>query len=297
MSDLRSSGPSRAVNDYFLTEEFVEAHLAQTDAIPTDVFSLSFITPELRQAFGYPPTILDVACGGGHATRVFQQAFSQFEYVGLDFSPVMLAAARRRLPGLSFVRAKFVGRLPFRNDSFDLVYFRDFLIHVERPYDLVAEALRVSRRFVAFNMPTTRVDFDLALTKVRSAVRYNLVSWSRWIQWLPQAVPEGLRVKAAAFKNRAYDPPEYRAADRQGWCDALDRSGGAKDVDLLVEKLAQRTFEVFDQTTNPRHFGFLGRASTSQAIARTISGGFYPHGVPRPVRRAIRALIQTVSKG
>jgi len=47
-------------------------------------------------------TVVDVGCGPGNSTELLATRFPEAEVVGLDSSPAMLEAARRRLPGARF---------------------------------------------------------------------------------------------------------------------------------------------------------------------------------------------------
>lgn len=47
--------------------------------------------------------IFDLGCGPGNSTEILREMFPQAELTGLDSSPDMLAKARARLPGVSFV--------------------------------------------------------------------------------------------------------------------------------------------------------------------------------------------------
>lgn len=59
--------------------------------------------------------VLDLACGGGRHLRELAEA--GVEAIGLDLSRVLLAEARRAVPGLPLVRAD-MRRLPFRDETF-----------------------------------------------------------------------------------------------------------------------------------------------------------------------------------
>lgn len=50
-----------------------------------------------------PKRVVDLGCGPGNSTELLAKRFSDAEVVGLDSSPDMLAAARKRLPEVKFV--------------------------------------------------------------------------------------------------------------------------------------------------------------------------------------------------
>jgi ubiquinone/menaquinone biosynthesis C-methylase UbiE len=89
--------------------------------------------------------ILDVACGTAFLTRHLRG-----EIVGLDQSSRMLAIARERMPGATFVEADALPCLPFSDASFDRVFTAHFYGHLE-PEDRArfrADAQRVAPELV-----------------------------------------------------------------------------------------------------------------------------------------------------
>jgi trans-aconitate 2-methyltransferase len=52
-----------------------------------------------------PRRVVDIGCGPGNSTELLLARFPEAEVVGLDSSPDMLVAARKRLPALAFVEA------------------------------------------------------------------------------------------------------------------------------------------------------------------------------------------------
>ncbi len=60
---------------------------------------------------------VDIGCGPGNSTELLVERFPQAEIVGLDSSPEMLAAARERLPAVSFVEADVASWTPGASDA------------------------------------------------------------------------------------------------------------------------------------------------------------------------------------
>lgn len=89
--------------------------------------------------------VLDVGCGTGEFTRVLE-AETDAEIVGLDADPDLLAVARE---AGSQVVAGDALRLPFADDSFDLVVCQALLINLPDPERAVREFARVSTELVA----------------------------------------------------------------------------------------------------------------------------------------------------
>lgn len=104
--------------------------------------------------------VLDAGCGPGFVLeKLAEKAGPQGMAVGIDFSPRMLAAARRRVFGARLVRAD-VRQLPFPAETFDLVW-SSYVLDLLPTADLtpvLCEFLRVLRpggrmTLVAFTKP------------------------------------------------------------------------------------------------------------------------------------------------
>lgn len=100
---------------------------------------------ELCLQHGDFKTVLDCGTGSG----VFAEAFQKkgLIVVGIDLNPEMIAAARAYVPGGRFNVAR-LERLPFREKSFDLVFFAHSLHEAGDLGSALAEAKRVARRHV-----------------------------------------------------------------------------------------------------------------------------------------------------
>jgi SAM-dependent methyltransferase len=87
--------------------------------------------------------VLDLGCGAGDSVDLFRSVDPQVSWVGADIEDSAEVAGRTRTD------AEFVSfdgrRLPFEGSSFELVYCKQVLEHVEHPRELIAEVARVLR--------------------------------------------------------------------------------------------------------------------------------------------------------
>jgi SAM-dependent methyltransferase len=96
-----------------------------------------------RPAGGAAPRVMDLGCGAGDSVDLFRAVDPDVSWVGVDIEGSPEVAGRTRADA-EFV--SFDGRhLPFDGASFDLVYCKQVLEHVEHPRDLIAEVARVLR--------------------------------------------------------------------------------------------------------------------------------------------------------
>ncbi len=60
----------------------------------------------------------DIGCGPGNSTEVLRERYPEAQIVGLDSSPDMIEAARKRLPGIAFEAGDIAG---WRDLGFDVI--------------------------------------------------------------------------------------------------------------------------------------------------------------------------------
>jgi SAM-dependent methyltransferase len=91
--------------------------------------------------------LLDVACGAAHASDSIAPVVRQV--VGIDLTSLLLRVGARRLraAGISNVLLQEANAesLPFRDESFDVVFCRSSLHHFADPQRAVSEMVRVCR--------------------------------------------------------------------------------------------------------------------------------------------------------
>jgi ubiquinone/menaquinone biosynthesis C-methylase UbiE len=93
--------------------------------------------------------VLDLGTGTGAVGVALADSLKVCRLVGCDLSLPMLIRARRRVPGLSPVLAN-AARLPFREDSFDLVTANCVLSHLPDYRGALHEILRVLAKPASF---------------------------------------------------------------------------------------------------------------------------------------------------
>lgn len=119
--------------------------------------------------------VLEVACGAAHQGEAVASRVGAV--VGVDMTPELLAAARRRLRDhgvdrIAFARAD-AARLPFPDDAFDMTFCRFAVHHFADPAEQLTEMVRVSR-------PDGRVAvIDLVSADPQLAGTYNDVERRR----------------------------------------------------------------------------------------------------------------------
>jgi SAM-dependent methyltransferase len=129
-------------------------------------------------------TGLDVGCGDGFSTLY---APGHLQLTACDGSLTML----RRHPGARRLQADAF-RLPFRDNSFDLVFAWELLHHVSEPHRVLAEMARVSRKWVINCEPNPLNPAQFLFAWYDPAHRWVLRFSRRFM--VRQAAQAGLRV-------------------------------------------------------------------------------------------------------
>jgi ubiquinone/menaquinone biosynthesis C-methylase UbiE len=140
-----ASGPS---DESLVREIYTHGHAVATvrqHGQRTASEAAAFILDELRPGM----RVLDVGCGPGSITRGLAERVAPGEVVGLDMSADVLQLARgeaqaRGIDNLRFERGSAY-ELPFRDESFDVVFAHQVLQHLREPGTAVREMLRVVR--------------------------------------------------------------------------------------------------------------------------------------------------------
>ncbi|MEZ4734848.1 MAG: methyltransferase domain-containing protein [Caldilineaceae bacterium] len=93
-------------------------------------------------------SVLDIGCGIGGVDLLLAQEHGAAQVIGIDLQPALLAIATARAAAVDLsdrVTFQFVshGQLPFADQTFDLVFSKDALLHTADKLTYFADVLRV----------------------------------------------------------------------------------------------------------------------------------------------------------
>ena len=142
----------------------------------------AFVIPKINYIRDYVDlskmSILDVGCGNGF----FTYYFSKLAYtVGLDYSKYMLSIN----PCNPLIQGSALS-LPFKANSFDLIFCSNLLHHVEDPEIVVKEMKRLSKNFVVLLEPNRNNPlmalFCATVLEERGALKFSLGYMERLVE-------------------------------------------------------------------------------------------------------------------
>ena len=89
--------------------------------------------------------VLEVGCSGGRHLGSLQTVESDRRYVGCDIDVHSAKTGKEAHPEIDFIAGDGL-QLPFQDETFDAVYFMDYLEHVEGPDIAVSEIVRTLKK-------------------------------------------------------------------------------------------------------------------------------------------------------
>ncbi|MBI4058759.1 class I SAM-dependent methyltransferase [Candidatus Microgenomates bacterium] len=92
-----------------------------------------------------PPNILDVGCAGGMMTYKISQLLPASQITGIDVYDKAIQHAKKKYPRLKFIVCD-AHRLPFKDNTFDLVICYETIEHVVKPETVLSEIRRVMKK-------------------------------------------------------------------------------------------------------------------------------------------------------
>lgn len=88
---------------------------------------------------------LDVGCASGYMLSEIAKAFPKSKYFGIDVYDRAISYAKKTYPKIEF-KVAASEKIPYKNESFDLIICYETIEHVENPLKTLQEARRVLKK-------------------------------------------------------------------------------------------------------------------------------------------------------
>lgn len=111
--------------------KFVEERDLGNPVIATHRHYLSWIKPYIKNK-----KVLDIGCWTGPMEKLLKRENCQITAIDIEDEPLKLA--RRRFPGMRFIKASIIDSIPFRKNEFDVVLFLMVIEHIPKGTELQA---------------------------------------------------------------------------------------------------------------------------------------------------------------
>lgn len=99
-----------------------------------------------------PETILDAGCGEGFTMDTLSKNRIAERIEGVEYSKESIILGKKLFPNLTF-RQGTVYKLPYKDNSFDLIICTEVLEHLEESAKALREMLRVSKKYLIVSVP------------------------------------------------------------------------------------------------------------------------------------------------
>ena len=114
--------------------------------------SAAYLLPKLQSMKESNPhlTLLDVGAGSGTISVSFAKLIPDGHVTGVDLNPNILPRARAVAEMAGVKNIEFqqgsIYKLPFADETFDITFCHQVLVHIGTPWDALREMLRVTKR-------------------------------------------------------------------------------------------------------------------------------------------------------
>ena len=97
--------------------------------------------------------VADIGCGEGFVSRLLWHNFPNLQLKALDFDTQAIAKAKQNSPKEIVFLQGDVYRLPFKDESFDVVFCLEVLEHLKNPERALDELCRVTNKTLILSVP------------------------------------------------------------------------------------------------------------------------------------------------
>ena len=97
-------------------------------------------------------SVLDVGCGEGFTLARLQKEKIGKEFEGIEYDEREIELGKKLYPRLKITKGD-IYKLPFKNNSFDLIVCTEVLEHLDNPRKAYKELIRVSKKYILLSVP------------------------------------------------------------------------------------------------------------------------------------------------
>jgi len=222
--------------------------------------SAAYLLPKLQSIKETNPhlTLLDVGAGSGTISTSFAKLIPDGHVTGVDLNPNILPRARAVAEMAGVKNIEFqqgsVYKLPFPDETFDITFCHQVLIHIGTPWDALREMLRVTKRggIVAAREGDYESEsiwpelpglgkFHNLMAGLMSAGGGNPNTGRQLLSWALKVGVERSQI-TLSYSTSSYNTPSERKICSQGLCDQL-RGGGLREKALKFGLGTENDFE------------------------------------------------------
>lgn len=193
-------------------------------------------------------TVLDIGCGTGGPDIAIAEDLRAGLVVGIDVEPLLVTLGRANiasagLEGIVDLKLVEVGPLPFEDESFDIVFSKDSLIHVEDKSALYKEIWRVLKpggQFAASDWLRSHDAEDLADFREWRSMTAHRFSMQTLEETIAELSAAGLEEVRSRDRTQWYVDIASREVETMKSAEWQSAFVAAFDQQSYVKKLALR---------------------------------------------------------
>ncbi|PMD16470.1 S-adenosyl-L-methionine-dependent methyltransferase [Hyaloscypha hepaticicola] len=222
--------------------------------------SAAHLLPKLHSMKESNPhlTLLDVGAGSGTISVSFAQLIPDGHVTGIDLNPNILPRARAVAEKADVKNIEFqqgsIYKLPFADETFDVTFCHQVLIHIGTPWDALREMLRVTKAggIVAAREGDYETEcvwpelpelckFHKLMAGLMSAGGGTPTAGRQLLSWALKAGVERSQI-TLSYSTTSYHTPSEKKHCSQGLCDQL-RGGSLREKALKFGLGSENDFE------------------------------------------------------
>lgn len=150
-------------------------------------------------------SVLDVGCGEGFTLARLQKEKIGKSFEGIEYDESAIELGKKLYPRLEITKGD-IYKLPFKDNSFDLVVCTEVLEHLEHPKKAYKELIRVSKKYILLSVPNE--PFFTWQRLVRFQNIFHLGAHPEHIQhWTIPAFTKFIHVRGVKLITRKFPIP------------------------------------------------------------------------------------------